>query len=55
MWVGEIDVHDDELFHAFWEAGRQGDKHGREFSTYWSLQSAKGSSGPPTTPPSSMP
>lgn len=43
MWVGEIDVHDDELLHAFWEAGRQGDEHGREFSTYWSLQSAKGS------------
>lgn len=42
MWVGEIDVHDDELFRAFWEAGRQGDEHGREFSTYWSLKSAKG-------------
>ncbi len=40
MWVGEIDVHDDDLVKRFWEAGRLGDVHEREYSTYWSLQEA---------------
>ncbi|MBA2699001.1 MAG: GNAT family N-acetyltransferase [Nocardioidaceae bacterium] len=43
MWVGEIDAFDDELFRAFWDAGRRGDEHGRAFATFWSLQSATGS------------
>lgn len=43
MWVGEIDAFDDELFRAFWDAGRRGDEHGRAFATYWSLKAATGS------------
>lgn len=42
MWVGEIDAFDDELFRAFWDAGRRGDEHGRAFATYWSLKAATG-------------
>lgn len=42
MWVGEIDVLDDELFRAFWDAGRRGDEYGRDFASYWSLKAATG-------------
>ncbi len=42
MWVGEIDAYDDELFGSFWDAGRRGDEHGRDFAAFWSLRAATG-------------
>lgn len=42
MWVGEIDVHDDALLRGFWEAGREGDAHGREHHAYfWAWSAAE--------------
>jgi GNAT superfamily N-acetyltransferase len=40
MWVGEIDVHDDDLVRAWWQTADEGDSHGRPYRTYWSLWSA---------------
>lgn len=41
MWVGEIDVHDDNAVRKFWEAGKEGDAFERPYAAYWSLQAAK--------------
>lgn len=40
MWVGEIDVSDDDLVRRYWEAGREAEMFGRPFAVYWTLQSA---------------
>lgn len=39
MWLGEIDVHDDTLLRAWWEAAKEGDAHDRLYATYWPLRS----------------
>ncbi len=41
MRVQEIDVDDDVLLRAFWEAGREGDAYGRDYSTFWAWTAAK--------------
>lgn len=41
MRVAPIDVHDDALLRGFWEAGREGDEHGRAYSTFWAWTAAK--------------
>ncbi len=40
MHVTEIDIHDDDVVRAYWEAGKEGDTFGRPWSVYWSLHSA---------------
>lgn len=40
MWVGEIDVHDDNLVRRYWEAAKEADGFGRPSAAYWSLQAA---------------
>src|SRR4028118_2065621 len=40
MWVGEIDVSDDDLVRRYWEAGREAEMFGRPFAVYWTRQSA---------------
>jgi GNAT superfamily N-acetyltransferase len=41
IWVGEIDVDDDEVLRRWWEAGQDADADGRPYAAYWALQSAK--------------
>lgn len=38
MWVGEIDVHDDEQLRAFWAAGKEGDAFGRPYAARRSIE-----------------
>jgi GNAT superfamily N-acetyltransferase len=37
MWVGEIDVHDDDLIRRFWETGKEADGFERPYAEFWSL------------------
>lgn len=45
MWLGEIDVTDDEAFRGFWEACKEADADGRPYAAFWSLQEATVSFG----------
>ncbi len=38
MWVGEIDVQDDEQVQAYWAAGKEGDEFGRPYAAFRSLE-----------------
>jgi hypothetical protein len=38
MWVGQIDVHDDEQLRAFWAAGKEGDAYGRPYAAFRSIE-----------------
>lgn len=40
MWIGEIDVFDDDALRAHWEAGREGDLFERPYSTFWPYETA---------------
>lgn len=40
MWIGEIDVFDDDALRAYWEAGRDGDAFERPYATSWTYQAA---------------
>ncbi|HEX6247240.1 MAG TPA: GNAT family N-acetyltransferase [Nocardioidaceae bacterium] len=41
MDIREIDRHDEELTHRFWEIGRAADEEGRPWSSYWSWPAAR--------------
>lgn len=38
MWVGAIDVHDDEQLRRYWKAGKEGDAFGRPYAAFRSLE-----------------
>ena len=40
VWIGEIDVRDDDLLRRYWEAGKEADGFHRPCPAFWSLQAA---------------